>query len=93
VTLSPTQLTRELVADWRVRAACSAIQHSLFFPLGDTDQARIDQAKAICADCAVTDDCLRYALETNQQVGIWGGTTEAERKSLRRKWMAGRRRS
>ncbi len=28
--------------------------------------------------------CLRYALETNQEYGIWGGTTEDERRALRR---------
>jgi WhiB family transcriptional regulator, redox-sensing transcriptional regulator len=43
--------------------------------------------------CPVIDDCLEYALETNQRSGIWGGTSERERKSLRRKWLAERRRS
>jgi len=52
----------------------------------------IEKAKAICAACPVMDDCLSYALETNQRSGIWGGTTEKERKSLRRKWLAERRR-
>jgi WhiB family transcriptional regulator, redox-sensing transcriptional regulator len=93
VTSSPTQLTSELVADWRAGAACSGFQHVLFFPVGDTEQSKIDQAKAICSTCTVNEDCLEYALETNQRAGIWGGTTETERKSLRRKWMAGRRRA
>jgi WhiB family redox-sensing transcriptional regulator len=43
--------------------------------------------------CPVAEPCLEYALETNQRAGIWGGTTEEERKSLRRKWLAGRRRA
>jgi hypothetical protein len=31
-------------------------------------------------------------LETNQQDGIWGGTTEAERRRVRRAWLADLRR-
>ena len=35
--------------------------------------------------------CLLYALETNQATGVWGGTTEDERRALRRTWVrAGR---
>jgi WhiB family redox-sensing transcriptional regulator len=94
VTYGPTQLATELVADWRAQAACSGYPNSLFFPSSDgVDEGSIERAKAICAVCPVIDDCLEYALETNQRSGIWGGTSERERKSLRRKWLAERRRS
>ncbi len=33
-----------------------------------------------------------YALETNQEAGIWGGTSEDERRKMRRAWLARRRR-
>jgi WhiB family redox-sensing transcriptional regulator len=33
-------------------------------------------------------DCLDYALETNQDSGIWGGTSEDERRALRRQYAA-----
>jgi WhiB family redox-sensing transcriptional regulator len=65
----------------------------LFFPVGDADEARVQQAREICTTCNVTEECLEYALETNQRAGIWGGSTEEERKSLRRKWLAARRRA
>ena len=41
-------------------------------------------AKLICAECPVINECLDYAIRTNQDSGIWGGTTEDERKSIRR---------
>ena len=87
-------LTTDLVADWRARAACSGYPNTLFFPASDNpDEPVIARAKAICSFCPVIDDCLEYALETNQRSGIWGGTSERERKSLRRKWLAERRRT
>lgn len=94
MTYGPTQLATELVADWRAQAACSGYPNTLFFPSSDgVDEGSTERAKTICAVCPVIDDCLEYALETNQRSGIWGGTSERERKSLRRKWLAERRRS
>ncbi len=94
VTLGPTQLAAELAADWRAHAACSGYPNTLFFPTADgLEEGATEKAKAICAVCPVIDACLQYALETNQRSGIWGGTSEKERKSLRRKWLAERRRS
>jgi WhiB family redox-sensing transcriptional regulator len=94
VTYGPTQLAADLAADWRARAACSGYPNTLFFPSIDSpDEATLNKAKAICAVCPVMEDCLEYALDTNQRAGIWGGTSEKERKSLRRKWLAERRRT
>ena len=94
MTYGPTELATELAADWRVRAACAGYPNELFFPVGESpDEAIITKAKGICAVCPVSDNCLSYALETNQRSGVWGGTSEKERKSLRRKWLAERRRS
>ena len=87
---------RSLVdAGWRERAACQFMAPELFFPTGSTGAAveEIIAAKAICLTCPVQDACLRFALETKQEDGIWGGTTEEERRRLRRSWMAERRRA
>lgn len=46
--------------------------------------ARIREAKTICQSCPEQAPCLAWALETDQPYGIWGGTTERERKNLRR---------
>jgi len=87
-----SELRPEVVADWRDEAACSGLPHSVFFPVGDDLDSAITNAKRICASCPVVDDCLEFALETNEKAGIWGGTSEEDRKALRRKWLATRRR-
>ena len=46
----------------------------------------------MCRSCPVVEECLAYALETNQEAGVWGGTSEEERRRLRRAWLAARRR-
>ncbi len=88
-----TGVRRHLTTEWKARAACADYPHALFFPAPDTSAGEIEHAKAICSVCPVIDLCLEYSLETNQRSGIWGGTTEAERRSLRRKWLERRRRT
>jgi len=39
--------------------------------------------KSICAECPLKIECLQFAIKTSQH-GIWGGTTESERRDLRR---------
>jgi WhiB family transcriptional regulator, redox-sensing transcriptional regulator len=77
---------------WRDQAACRHTDPNLFFPAGSTGLAieQIEAAKAVCRSCPVQDACLRFAFETNQEAGIWGGTDEDERRRLRRSWRAGR---
>jgi WhiB family redox-sensing transcriptional regulator len=36
---------------------------------------------------------VEYALITNQDSGIWGGTSEEERRALRRQWVARNRKA
>ncbi len=43
-------------------------------------------AKAVCGPCAVRASCLSYALEAMPE-GIWGGTTEEERRMARGSWV------
>ena len=72
--------------DWRQRAACLDEDPELFFPIGTTGPAleQVEQAKQVCERCAVTEQCLEWALVTNQDAGVWGGLSEEERRSLRR---------
>lgn len=79
---------------WREQASCRSTDQELFFPVGTTGDAveQIQAAKAVCESCPVRVACLRFALESNQEAGIWGGTSEEERRTLRRVWLAGRRR-
>ena len=83
-----------IVADWRELALCRDSEPSLFFPVGTTGPAldHIAEAKVICGQCDVQESCLQYALQTNQEAGIWGGYAEDERRRLRKRWLAERRR-
>jgi WhiB family transcriptional regulator, redox-sensing transcriptional regulator len=74
--------------DWRARAACRSVDANLFFPTGSTGPAlaQLQAAKAFCRSCPVQRDCLEFALETNQEDGVWGGKDEIERRRLRREW-------
>ena len=73
--------------DWRHLAACREEDPELFFPIGTTGPAlrQVEQAKAVCRGCSVIDDCLTWALESGQDSGIWGGTSEEERREILRR--------
>lgn len=70
----------------RPRAACVDEDPELFFPIGDTGPAllQIEQAKAVCRRCPLMESCFEGALERNE-TGVWGGLSEDERRSLKRR--------
>ena len=80
--------------DWREKASCRSVDPDLFFPVGTTGVAldQIEQAKAVCRSCDAQAPCLEFALSTNQESGVWGGTSEEERRKLRKQWVARNRR-
>lgn len=68
--------------EWQENAACKDMGNDLFYPnKGETQ--KILAAKKVCAECPVQKECLEMGLEENY--GVWGGLTELERKSYRRK--------
>ncbi len=79
---------------WRDQAVCRDTDPELFFPVGTTGQAllQLSKAKETCDQCEVKVQCLQFALDTNQDSGVWGGTSEEERRSIRRQ-IAARNRS
>ncbi|GAA5082362.1 WhiB family transcriptional regulator [Streptomyces sp. SID10815] len=80
--------------NWRDHAACRQEDPDLFFPIGTTGPALLqtEQAKAVCGRCPVREQCLDWALETDQAIGVWGGTSENERRALKRRRAAAARR-
>lgn len=51
-----------------------------------------DRARENCAGCPVRDECLILGLlDTRGRFGIWGGTSEWERREIREAWIADRR--
>ncbi|MFD1667776.1 WhiB family transcriptional regulator [Streptomyces calvus] len=73
--------------NWRNSAACRTEDPDLFFPIGTSGPAlmQTEQAKAVCRGCPVREPCLEWALETGQSIGVWGGTSETERRALKRR--------
>ncbi|MEU3144716.1 MULTISPECIES: WhiB family transcriptional regulator [unclassified Streptomyces] len=78
--------------DWRTRAACRDEDPDLFFPIGTSGPALLqtEQAKAVCRRCPVQQQCLDWAMESGQSLGVWGGTSETERRALKRRLKARR---
>lgn len=64
---------------WRELGACRGLDPEVFFP--ETDE-EADVAKNICATCDVRVACLEHALSSREKVGVWGGTTERERRRI-----------
>ena len=71
---------------WRDVAACRHTSPDLFFPVGTTGPAldQIAAAKQVCGECPVAEECLEFALTTNQDTGVWGGRSEEERRQMRK---------
>ena len=67
---------------WMRQALCAEVDPELFFP-DKGDWAKAFRAKVVCRRCEVTEQCLAYALERSELVGVWGGTTPEQRKQLR----------
>jgi WhiB family redox-sensing transcriptional regulator len=71
--------------NWRDDAACRDADPDLFFPIGTTGPAlrQIGDAKRICRACPAQTQCLAWALDNGVSDGVWGGTTEDERRAIR----------
>jgi WhiB family redox-sensing transcriptional regulator len=66
---------------WHRHAACRGHSTERFITSrGD----RGGLAKALSANCPVKAACLAAAVRDPELVGIWGGTSESERRILRR---------
>lgn len=77
-------------SNWQERAACRDEDPELFFPVSETGPGarQVAAAKAVCAGCPVRAECLEYALDIGLDHGIFGGTTDGERRKLFRRTRA-----
>jgi WhiB family redox-sensing transcriptional regulator len=93
---TPQHITRqirvlELLAE---RGACSGYPTEWWYPGGSSDEFKnrpssyekyAQRAKQICAECPVRDECLTYALDFNENYGIWGGFSPRSRITIKRR--------
>lgn len=66
---------------WQEQALCAQTDPEAFFP---EKGGSTREAKAVCAQCQVRQECLSYALKNDERFGIWGGLSERERRRLKR---------
>ncbi|MEI2699479.1 MAG: WhiB family transcriptional regulator [Microthrixaceae bacterium] len=68
-----------LDTEWMAQGNCADKPPSLFFP---SDGVGVEVAKRVCADCPMKAMCLEYALSNRIDHGVWGGTSERERRRI-----------
>lgn len=75
-------MNNDTISDWRHHAACRDEDPELFFPVSEIGPGarQVAEAKAVCARCPVRARCLDYAVDNRLTDGIFGGTTETERR-------------
>ena len=73
---------------WR-QAKCRGIPVSgdddIFFDEDPTDAVDFCRGTWDGIPCPIREECLRFALTNNCREGVWGGYSEQERKTIRRK--------
>lgn len=76
-THTDTALQSRRTPPWFAEAACTSIGGDFWYP--DTKEESL-WAKKICSTCPVAQQCLDYALEIEDNHGIWGGMVPNERR-------------
>jgi WhiB family redox-sensing transcriptional regulator len=66
-------------SDWRALAACKGVDPNVFFPGRGIP---LDYARSFCEKCEVRTECLGENLV--EKIGVWGGTSDRERRRMRR---------
>jgi WhiB family redox-sensing transcriptional regulator len=67
---------------WMDAGNCRSVSPSVFFP---SDGVGVEVAREVCRDCPVKNACLEYALVNHIDHGVWGGTSERERRRIARR--------
>lgn len=76
-------------SQWRHTAPCRGDAGIDFYPPFGRERkherlVREQRAKAVCAACPVTSECLESAMASDERYGVWGGLTFDERISFKR---------
>lgn len=64
---------------WMADGNCANKPPSLFFP---SDGVGVERAKTVCEGCPVATECLEYAIANRIDHGVWGGTSERQRRRI-----------
>ncbi len=66
---------------WMAYGRCANESPDVFFP---SDGLGVEKAKRICHQCLVQEACLAYALGNRIKHGVWGGSSERQRRRMLR---------
>ncbi len=64
---------------WMADGHCRWEPPATFFP---SDGVGVEVAKRICETCPVKSPCLEYALTQRIDHGVWGATSERQRRRI-----------
>ena len=79
-------------APWMDDAKCKGMNTEIFFGKEyhgiqrhrpTLTSIEIRRAKAVCAVCPVLEECFTFAMENDEEYGVWGGTTHRDRQRLK----------
>jgi len=62
-------------------ALCRQVDPELFFPEHGYNNVA---AMSVCRKCPVQAECLSYAVERPELIGVWGGATVRQRIQMRK---------
>lgn len=71
--------------DWRDSAACKDTDPDDWFPETYSAAHETKMARICFFECPVQENCLEYALNFPETVGMWAGFSQAELKGIRTK--------
>jgi WhiB family transcriptional regulator, redox-sensing transcriptional regulator len=74
-------LAEGLATSWMLGARCRDLPPVIFFP---SDGVGVEVARHYCAECPVRAECLEFALGHRIDHGVWGGSSERERRRILR---------
>jgi WhiB family redox-sensing transcriptional regulator len=66
---------------WHTSGACNGSDPDAWFP-DSRATATAAIAQRICHTCPVMDECADWAINTREAWGVWGATTESDRKAI-----------
>ncbi len=65
---------------WMEEAVCGGAETEAFY--SDTERFLRRLTEQYCKKCPVMNQCLEYALASEDQFGVWGGTTPRQRREM-----------
>jgi len=88
----PAIYEREDPTAWLDHAKCQGLPGGLFYSDHQHNNSQVQEARSVCLGthpqhpgrCPVLEACLDYAIENGERWGVWGGTSERERRRLAR---------